>query len=85
MRLYFDVSEYHDRLHQFLFDETYEVMAAVPELPDPPDRTSEMLAQVRKDVAKRDAADWLAVEQAKLPPLKYAMLISSLSSVMWSR
>ena len=45
MRLYFDVPEYHDRFHQTLLDETYEVMAAAPELPDPPDHTSEMLAQ----------------------------------------
>ncbi len=27
----------------------------------------------QKDVAERDAADWLKVEQAKLPPLKYAI------------
>ena len=27
----------------------------------------------QKDVAERDAADWIKVEQAKLPPLKYAI------------
>ena len=131
MRLYFDVPEFHDRLHQSLLDETYETMTAAPELPDPPDRTSEMLAQaarmadgsnyaaperfflieteggyavwddirdeiyvdpegvseeftsewqaedyllqVKEDVARREAADWLKTEEAKLPPLKYGI------------
>ena len=40
MRLYYDVPEYHDRLHKSLLDETYKAMTATPELPDPPDRTS---------------------------------------------
>ena len=123
MRLYFDVPEYHDRLRQSLLDETYEIMTTAPKLPDPPDRTSEMLAQaaqmadgsnyaaperfflieteggyavwddireeiyvdpqgvseeftsewqaedylaqVKKEVEERDAADWLAAERAK--------------------
>lgn len=131
MRLYYDVPEFHDRLHQSLLDETYEAMTAAPELPDPPDRTSEMLAQaaqmadgsnyaaperfflieteggyavwddireeiyvdpegvseeftsewqaedyllqVKEDVARREAADWLKTEEAKLPPLKYGI------------
>ncbi|NBI59524.1 helicase SNF2 [Lachnospiraceae bacterium] len=131
MRLYYDVPEYHDRLHKSLLDETYKAMTAAPELPDPPDRTSEMLAQaarmadgsnyaaperfflieteggyavwddireeiyvdpegvseeftsewqaedyllqVKEDVARREAADWLKTEEAKLPPLKYGI------------
>ena len=131
MRLYFDVPEYRSRLHQSLLDETYEAMTAAPELPDPPDRTSEMLTQaarmadgsnyaaperfflietdngyavwddireeiyvdpegvseeftsewqaedyllqVKEDVARREAADWLKTEEAKLPPLKYGI------------
>ena len=131
MRLYFDVPEYRSRLHQSLLDETYEAMTAAPELPDPPDRTSEMLTQaarmadgsnyaaperfflietdngyavwddireeiyvdpegvseeftsewqaedyllqVKEDVARQEAADWLKTEKAKLPPLKYAI------------
>ena len=122
-RLYFDVPEYHDRLHETLLGETYEMLTASPELPDPPSRASEMVAfaeqaaaennyaaperfflietengyavwddireeiyvdpegvseeftsewqaedyllQVKKDVADREAADWLKVEQAK--------------------
>ena len=131
IKLYFDAPEYRDRLHQTLLDETYEALTAAPELPDPPTRENEMLAQaarmadendlasperfsvieteggyavwddireeiyvdpdgvseefasewqaedylaqVKKDVAERDAADWIKVEQAKLPPLKYAI------------
>lgn len=95
MRLYFDVPEYHDRLHQALLDETYETLTAAPErfflieteggyavwddireetYADPDGVTEEFtsewqaedyLAQVKKDVAERDAADWLRVEMAK--------------------
>ena len=36
-------------------------------------QAADYLAQVRKEVAERDAADWLAVERAKLPPLEYAI------------
>ena len=36
-------------------------------------QAEDYLAQVKKEVAERDAADWLATEQAKLPPLKYAI------------
>ena len=36
-------------------------------------QAEDYLAQVKKEVAERDAADWLAVEQAKLPPLEYAI------------
>lgn len=131
MRLYFDVPEYHDRLHQTLLDETYDALTAGPELPDPPSHANEMLAQaaqmadkndlasperfsvieteggyavwddireeiyvdpdgvseefasewqaedylaqVKKEVAERDAADWLKAEQAKLPSPEYGV------------
>ena len=36
-------------------------------------QAEDYLAQVRKEAAERDAADWLAVERAKLPPLEYAI------------